>query len=111
MAYIFWAYFYAGSILSRAYLRLSQYTANIVFRSNCITGEIMLAKLPQSVVNYLAAVKAQDTGMFPRCCAEEARVHDDGPAYHVLEAMTRWMTATPPTCRHVSVPPAASATR
>src|ERR1700687_2002141 len=84
----FWGILLTGSILSRAYLRLSQYTANIVFRSNCITGEIMLAKLPQPVVNYLAAVTARDTEMFARCFTDDALVHDEGRDYIGLDAIT-----------------------
>src|SRR6266849_2999718 len=104
MAYISWAYFCAGSILSSAYLRLSQYTANIVFGSNYITGEPMLPKLPQPVVNYLAAVKAQDTGMFALCFTDDARVHDEGRDYRGLDAITAWMKETQTKYKYVIDP-------
>src|ERR1700676_4625336 len=104
MAYILWAYFYAGSILFSAYLRLSQYTANIVFRSNCTTGEIMLAKLPQPVVNYLAAVTAKDTDMFARCFTDDALVHDEGRDYRGIEAITAWKTETQTKYKYVIEP-------
>ena len=54
----------------------------------------MLTKLPQPVLNYLAAVKAQDTEMFALCFADDARVHDEGRDYKGLDAITAWMKET-----------------
>ena len=64
----------------------------------------MLAKLPQSVVNYLAAVKAQDTEMFARCFADDARVHDEGRDYRGLDAITAWKTETQTKYKYVIEP-------
>jgi len=54
----------------------------------------MLTKLPQPVLNYLAAVKAQDTAMFARCFADDALVHDEGRDYRGLDAITAWKKET-----------------
>ena len=54
----------------------------------------MLAKLPQPVVNYLAAVKAQDTEMFALCFTDDARVHDEGRDYKGLDAIRAWKKET-----------------
>ncbi len=64
----------------------------------------MLAKLPQSVVNYLAAVKAQDTEMFARCFADDALVHDEGRDYKGLDAITAWMKETETKYKYVIEP-------
>jgi hypothetical protein len=54
----------------------------------------MLSKLPQPVVNYLAAVKAQDTEMFGLCFTDDARVHDEGRDYTGLAAIKAWKNET-----------------
>ena len=54
----------------------------------------MLAKLPQPVVNYLAAVKAQDTEGSVRCFTDDAQVYDEGRDYRGLDAITAWKKET-----------------
>ena len=54
----------------------------------------MLSKLPQPVVNYLAAVKAQDTEMFALCFTDDAFVHDEGRDYKGLAAIKAWKKET-----------------
>ena len=54
----------------------------------------MLPKLPQPVVNYLAAVKAQDTEMFALCFTDDAGVHDEGQDYKGLHAIRAWKKET-----------------
>jgi hypothetical protein len=51
----------------------------------------MLSKL---LVNYLAAVKAQDTEMFALCFTDDARVHDEGRDYTGLDAIKAWKNET-----------------
>ncbi len=54
----------------------------------------MLAKLPQPVVNYLTAVKAQDMEMFTLCFTDDVRVHDEGRDYKGLDAIRAWKKET-----------------
>jgi hypothetical protein len=64
----------------------------------------MLAKLPQPVVNYLAAVTAKDTEMFARCFTDDAHVHDEGRDYRGLDAITAWKTETQTKYKYVIEP-------
>ena len=64
----------------------------------------MLATLPQPVVNYLTAVKAQDTEMFALCFTDNALVHDEGRDYRGLEAITAWKTETQTKYKYVIEP-------
>ena len=64
----------------------------------------MLAKLPQPVVNYLAAVTAKDTDMFARCFTDDALVHDEGRDYRGIEAITAWKTETQTKYKYVIEP-------
>jgi len=64
----------------------------------------MLPKLPQPVVNYLAAVKGQDTGMFALCFTDDARVHDEGRDYKGLDAITAWKKETQTKYKYVIDP-------
>ncbi len=64
----------------------------------------MLAKLPQPVVNYLTAVKVQDTEMFALCFTHDARVHDEGRDYKGLDAITAWMKETQTKYKYVIEP-------
>ncbi len=54
----------------------------------------MLPKLPQPVVNYLAAVEVQDTGMFALCFTDDALVHDERRDYRGIEAIMAWKKET-----------------
>ncbi len=64
----------------------------------------MLPKLPQPVVNYLAAVKAQDTEMFAHCFTADARVHDEGRDYKGLDAIRAWKKKTQTKYKYVIEP-------
>ena len=64
----------------------------------------MLAKLPQPVVNYLAAVTAKDTQMFARCFTDDALVHDEGRAYRGLDAIRSWKQETQTKYKYVMKP-------
>ena len=68
----------------------------------------MLAKLPQPVVNYLAAVTAKNTEMFARCFTDDALVHDEGRAYRGLDAIRSWKQETQTKYKYVMEPLAAS---
>ena len=54
----------------------------------------MLPHLPQSVVNYLAAVKAKDAEGLARSFTDNALVHDEGRYYKGLDAITAWVNET-----------------
>jgi hypothetical protein len=54
----------------------------------------MLPKLPQPVVNYLAAVKAKDPEIFALCFTDDALVHDEGRDHRGLNAIKAWMKET-----------------
>src|SRR5258706_16439024 len=64
----------------------------------------MLPKLPQPVVNYLAAVKAQDTDMFALCFTDGALVHDEGRDYRGIDAITAWKKETQAKYKYVIEP-------
>ena len=64
----------------------------------------MLTKLPQPVLNYLAAVKAQDTEMFALCFADDARLHDEGRDYKGLDAIRAWKKETQTKYKYVIEP-------
>ena len=64
----------------------------------------MLAKLPQPVVNYLAAVTAKDTEMFARCFTDDALVHDEGRAHRGLDAIKAGMKETQTKYKYVIEP-------
>ena len=64
----------------------------------------MLPKLPEPVVNYLAAVKAQDTEMFARCFTDDALVHDEGRDYKGLDAIRAWKKETQTKYKYVIEP-------
>jgi ketosteroid isomerase-like protein len=64
----------------------------------------MLPKLPQPVVDYLAAVKAKDPEMFALCFTGDALVHDEGRDHKGLDAITAWMKDTQSKYKYVIEP-------
>src|SRR4030081_3526385 len=60
--------------------------------------------LPKPVNNYLAAVKAKDTGMLALCFTDDARVHDEGRDYRGLDAITAWKKETQTKYKYVVEP-------
>jgi hypothetical protein len=64
----------------------------------------MLPKLPQPVVDYLAAVEAKDPGMFALCFTDDALVHDEGRDHRGLDAIKAWRKETQTKYKYVIEP-------
>ena len=60
--------------------------------------------LPEPVINYLAAVKAKDTGMLALCFTDDALVHDEGRDYRGLDAIRAWNKETQTKYKYVIEP-------
>ena len=64
----------------------------------------MSLTLPKPVINYLAAVEANDAEMLTLCFADDAIVHDEGRDYCGLEAIRSWKQETLAKYKYVMEP-------